>query len=217
MQTLTEKVYRLAPPGGLFDEIVVRNLFPEASPGARKAIVHRAVGKGEVLRLRPGVYCLAEEYRKSHPHPFVIAGLLHGPSHISLESALSYHGLIPEAVYQVTSVTDRRGRRFNTPLGSFSFERVPANNPRAGVMSVRMLNYGWVFIASPLRALADLIYLRRPVRWDRDGLAFLTDSMRIEENDLKAISMRDYEVIIRSIRSKRTRDYMRGLKEALNR
>jgi len=27
MQTLTERTHRLAPPGGLFDDSVVRNLF----------------------------------------------------------------------------------------------------------------------------------------------------------------------------------------------
>jgi len=53
MQTLTEKAYKLAPPGGLFDESVVRNLFPDSTTGGRKLLVHRAIEKGEVLRLSP--------------------------------------------------------------------------------------------------------------------------------------------------------------------
>ncbi|MFC2172899.1 hypothetical protein ACFLU6_09755 [Acidobacteriota bacterium] len=217
MQTLTEKVYKLAPPGGLFDETVVRNLFPDLSAGGRKAIVHRAVRKGEVLRLKPGLYCLGEEYRKSHPHPFVVAGMIHGPSHISLESALSYYGLIPEAVYQVTSVTERRSRSFKTHFAHFSFERVPANYPRAGVSVVRMSEDGWAFLASPLRALADLIYLRKSVQWERDRLEFLTESMRIEGDDLKEISMRDFDEIIESSRNRRTREYLKGLWKELRR
>jgi hypothetical protein len=217
MQTLTEKVYKLAPPGGLFDKTVVRNLFPDLSSGARKILVFRAVNRGEVWRLKPGVYSLTDEYRKSAPHPFVVAGVLHAPSHISLESALAYHGLIPEAVYQVTSVTSRRGRIFRTPLGTFSFQRVPALNPSSGVKAVRIGEQGWAFIASPVRAIADLVYLRKGVFWNRDGLDFLTDSLRIEEEELKKIRFKDYNEIHESIRSRRTRDYLAGLREALER
>ena len=60
MQALTERVFVLAPPGGLFDLTVVRNLFPEASVGARRLLLHRAVARGEVLRVTRGVYCLPE-------------------------------------------------------------------------------------------------------------------------------------------------------------
>jgi predicted transcriptional regulator of viral defense system len=136
MQSLTEKALKLAPPGGLFDETVIHNLFPDSSTGARGLLVHRACQAGEILRLKPGLFVLGQPYRKSEPHPFVVAAMLHAPSHISLESALAYHGLIPEAVYQVSGVTVGRSREFSTPLGVFDFRRVPARAPRAGVESV---------------------------------------------------------------------------------
>lgn len=215
MQTLTEKIFQLAPPGGLFDDSVVRNAFPKVTSGARKLLVHRAVSKNEVLRLKPGLYCLAGDYRRSHPHPFVVAGMLHSPSHISLESALSYYGLIPEAVYQVTSVTARRSRRYHTPLGDFSFQRVPADNPRAGVTSVKVDDYGWAFIAGPLRAIADLVYHRKEVSWEKDGIRFLTDSMRIEEDDLREIPQDDCDEIYNSLRNQRTRAYIKSLKKEI--
>ena len=217
MQTLTDRVYKLAPPGGLFDEVVVRNLFPGLSAGARKLLVHRAVKHAEVLRLKPGLFCLAQDYRKSHPHPFVVAAVLHSPSHISLESALSYHGLIPEAVQLVSSVTPRRGRSFKTPLGHFSFQRVPANNSRAGVKTIRIDGNGWAFVATPLRAIADLVYLRKEVQWEPNELGFLTESMRIEEDDLREIPMYDFEEVLESMRSKRTRTYLKRLKETIGR
>lgn len=121
MQTLTERVFRLSPPGGLFDETVVRDLFDDRSEAARKVLVHRAVATGEIVRLKPGLFLLAPAYRKTDPHPFVIAAMLHSPSHVSLESALAHHGLIPEAVYQVGSVTSSRSREFETSVGVFSF------------------------------------------------------------------------------------------------
>ena len=217
MQTITEKVLLLSPPGGLFDETVVRNLLPDRSEAARKVLVHRAISAGEIIRLRPGLFLLAPEFRKTHPHPFVVAAMLHSPSHVSLESALSHHGLIPEAVFQVGSVTSARSRTFHTPVGVFSFVRVPASDPRAGVQALKVDGRSWAFVATPLRAIADLIYTRRDVNWAKDGFAFLTESMRIERDDLEKISFESVDEVCESLRSRRTTDYLRGLYRELKR
>ena len=178
MQTLTEKIFKLSPPFGLFDRIVIVNTFPDITEGARKLMVHRAVDANEILRLKRGLYILAREYRRSDHHPYIIAAMLHAPSHISPETALSFHGLIPEAVFQVSSVTSSRSRDFDTPLGLFTFQRVPALNPRAGVEIIKLNEDSWAFIAKPLRAITDLIYLRKEISWEAHGLEFLTDSMQ---------------------------------------
>jgi hypothetical protein len=213
MQTLTEKTLRLSPPGGLFDETVVRNLFPDRSEAARKVLVHRAVAKDEIIRLKPGLFLLNSEYRKTHPHPFVVAAALHSPSHVSLESALSYHGLIPEAVYQVSSVTSLRSRTFRTPVGVFTFSRVPAKQPRVGVRATRIDTKSWVFIASPLRAVADLVYFNKQISWEKDGLSFLTESMRIELENLEQMSFENVTEICENLHNRRTRRYLTQLYE----
>jgi len=155
MQQLTEQIIRLSPPGGLFDHTVVGNLFADASPGAKKQLIHRATRAGEILRLKRGLFMLDKVFRKSEIHPFALAAVLHAPSHISLETALWHHGLIPEAVYQISSVTTARSQLFLTPLGVFSFDRVPSSQPRAGVEVIQLAGGEWAFIASPLRAIAD--------------------------------------------------------------
>ena len=217
MQGLTERVFKLAPPGGLFDETVIHNLFPDSSDGARALLVHRACQAGEILRLKPGLFVLAPPCRKSEPHPFVVAGVLHAPSHVSLESALAHHGLIPEAVYHVSSVTVGRSRQFSTPLGVFSFRRVPARAPRAGVEAIAVARHAWAFVASPLRAIADAVYLSKGVTWDQNGLGYLTESLRIEEEDLRSLSFDALDEILESISSRRVRAYIEGLKGAVNR
>jgi predicted transcriptional regulator of viral defense system len=211
VQTLTEAAYKLGPPGGLFDESVVLNLFPDASLPARRVLVHRAAAHGEVLKLKPGFYCLAPEFRKSPPHPFAVAAVLHWPSHVSLESALAHHGLIPEAVQTVCSVTPRRSRDFSTPLGHFSFRRVVAEDPSAGVVATEVDKEIWVCIATPLRAVADLLYLRKEVRWDRGGAGFLTQSMRIAEEDLRDAVAGASAGVVETVRSERVREYLRNL------
>lgn len=216
MQSLTEEVLKLAPPGGLFNETVIRNLFPDTSAGARALLVHRACQANEVLRLKPGCFVLGPPFRKSEPHPFVLAAVLHAPSHVSLESALAHHGLIPEAVYQVSSVTIGRSREFSTPLGVFSFSRVPVRAPRAGVEAVEVARNAWAFIASPLRAIADAVYLRKEITWSRDGLAYLTGSLRIEDDDLRSLTFEALDEILDGIGSRRVQAYLQGLKGAVS-
>jgi len=216
MQTLTENIYHLAPPGGLFDETVIANLFPGSSTGARALLVHRAVQAGEILRLKPGLYLLDRRYRRSEPHPYQIAALLHYPSHISLQSALSWHRLIPEAVYQVSSVTVQRSRTFATPLGVYTFQRVPARMPRAGVEAVQVSRDTWAFIASPLRAIADMLYLDKTITWKKNGVSWLEESLRIEEENLRQIPFADIDDIVTSLRNLRVRNYLQQLKGALH-
>ena len=215
MQALTEAVMKLAPPGGLFNETVVGNLFPLGSDGARKQLVHRAVASGEISRLKPGLFALRRQYRMTELHPYVVAAFLHSPSHVSLESALAHHGLIPEAVQQTSSVTARRSRSFVTDQGVFSFQRVPARQPRAGVETVKLGSRSWAFVATPLRALADMLYLDKSVSWPNDGLGYVLESLRIEPDDLSAVSMAALAEISDSIRDRRVVAYLEHLaKEA---
>lgn len=213
MQTLTERMFELQPPGGIFDDTAIYNASPQLGVGARRLLLHRAVASGEVLRLKPGVYCLAARLRRTQPHPFVLAAMLHHPSQISFETALAYHGLIPEAVHRIASSTNQRSRSFATPLGHFEFRRVPTKELRAGVR-VTQVEGGWAFVATPLRALADLLYQRREVSWPRDGLRFLTESLRIELDDL---AVDDVEEVAPSINNKRVRRYLEGLHAELGR
>ncbi len=211
MQTVTEKVFELAPPGGVFNSTVVANLFPAASAGARALLVHRATKAGEVLILKPGLYILSPIYRRSELHPFAVAGMLYGPSHVSFESALAYHGLIPEAVFQVSSVTLKRSQKFMTPIGVFDFKRVPLKEPRAGVEAIEISKGVWCFVATPLRAIADILYLRRNITWATDGMGFLTDSLRIEPEDLERITNTSFEKLIAAFSNQRIKTYLRGL------
>jgi hypothetical protein len=194
----------------------VRNFFPDASEGACRVHAHRAVSAGEVIRLKPGMFLLQPAFRRSEPRPYMVAALLHAPSHVSIETALSYHGLIPEAVYQVASVTAARSRTFATPIGRFTFQRVPARDPRAGVQAVKLGRDGWAFVASALRAIADLVYLRPSVSWPRDRLRLLTDSLRIEEENLARLDLSQCEEIQASLGSLRVREYLDGLRNELD-
>lgn len=113
---------------------------------------------GKIVQLRRNVYALAAPWRRVEPHPFVIANQLHAPSYVSLQSALAYHGLIPEAVPVTTSVTTGRPAEFRTPLGQYLFRHVHTD-VFFGYSRVAVLDDQEAFIADPAKALLDLVYL----------------------------------------------------------
>ena len=89
----------------------------------------------------------------------LVANALYGPSYVSLEFALSHHGLIPEAVHQVTSVTIRRGKTYDTVLGRFSYQTLPRKVYPIGVHSVKTDMGHFHLMASPEKALCDMLML----------------------------------------------------------
>jgi len=129
----------------------------EASGGIRLQL-SRWVATGKIIQLRRGLYLLAEPYRKVSPHPFLLANNLKKASYVSLQSALGFYGLIPEYVPSVTCVTTMRPETIENPEGNFIFKHVKKsffNNYQQIVLSDQQT----AFIASPEKALLDLIYL----------------------------------------------------------
>ncbi|KKT27535.1 MAG: hypothetical protein UW12_C0019G0001 [Parcubacteria group bacterium GW2011_GWF1_43_9] len=82
----------------IFGAINVQRVFGVTKQTAALAL-QRYTKRGLVDRLRKGMYCLSGV---SLPSTY-IANRLYEPSYVSLEFALSYHGVIPETVYTITS------------------------------------------------------------------------------------------------------------------
>jgi len=119
------------------------------------------LAKGVLLPIRRGLYVLGPDEREGPISLPLVANILYGPSYVSLEFALSRYGLIPEGVFDVTSVTLKRSRMIATPLGRFSYRHLP--HPAYGI-GVRMEQgeSGVSFLlASPEKALCDLVMLTR--------------------------------------------------------
>ncbi|NJN33028.1 MAG: hypothetical protein HC817_01010 [Saprospiraceae bacterium] len=52
------------------------------------------------------------------------ANRIYSPSYISMETALSFHQLIPEGVFSVTSVTTSKTQSFTTPIGVLQYQHI---------------------------------------------------------------------------------------------
>jgi len=113
---------------------------------------------GRVYKLRRGLYALAPPFQKVKAHPFLIANRVMQPSYVSLQSALAHYGLIPEYVPLTTSVTTVRTDRWETPLGSYAFRHLKTELFQ-GYCLLEVGPGQRAFVASPEKALLDLIYL----------------------------------------------------------
>jgi hypothetical protein len=133
-------------------------LAGDVDPADVRRQLSRWVKDGRLLQLRRGLYALAPPYRKVRPHPFLVANRLVRGSYVSLQSALAYHGVVPEHVPVTTSVTTGRPQRRVNALGSFEYHHVRPDL-LTGYRLERLGDGQDALVATPARALADLVRL----------------------------------------------------------
>jgi len=115
----------------------------------------------KIHQLRRGLYTLAEPYRQSDPHPFLIANRIISPSYVSLQSALAYYDLIPESVPQVLSITSKlRSTVVETSLGSYLYHNIQ-HDLFFGFSLVKVSKDQSAYLARPEKALLDLVYFTK--------------------------------------------------------
>ncbi len=115
--------------------------------------------KGYLVKLKKGLFLL--ENARFEIDPFVAASKIYSPSYVSLETALSFYGIIPEAVFTVTSVTSRKTRSFSNKLGKFTYQKIK-KDAFLGHVTKKKGNISYSF-ALPEKALVDFCYLNRHV------------------------------------------------------
>ncbi|MBS1601200.1 MAG: hypothetical protein JST42_00935 [Bacteroidetes bacterium] len=149
--------------------------------------IHNLIKDGTLAQVRRGLYIAGPKITEVKPDPFLIANHILGPSYVSLESALSYHGLIPEKVVEISSMTTKASRRFSTPLGVYTFTRLPLPYYSYGIQSVGIDKQQRFLIASPIKALFDKIITTAGVnfRSRTSVLTYLEDDLRIDIDDLR--------------------------------
>ena len=173
----------------------------EASSNARHSAVKRALKASTLTRLRRGVYLIVAKTKIQLADERVLALYIYEPSFISLETALSCHGWIPEAVPVCTSVTPNRAQQFSTPLGTFTYKHVPEKAFYLGVERT-VLPAGICFIAQPWRAVADYVYVYAKT-WS--SLADFEEDMRIDHQIVIASSRAQLKELASNYPSMRVR------------
>jgi len=165
------------------------------------------LNKGVIVRVKKGLYVFGEAYRRRPVSREVLANLIYGPSYISLEYALQYHGLIPEAVETVTSVTSGRSRSFATPFGVFTYRRIPIRMFETGMDRMTLDDGRSFLIATPEKALADKIAAERGTGMlsQAELREHLIENLRMDPNGLRRLDLNRLSQIAEHSRSRKLR------------
>jgi len=147
--------------------------------------------KGKIIRVKKGLYVFGPELAREPYSKEVLANLIYGPSYISLEYALSFYGLIPERVEAVTSVTNKRKKLFNTPVGVFSYRYINPSFYSYGITLHEVDKYHSILIASKEKALSDMIYFSDKMTDKFQMEKYLFEDLRINVEELRGFNLRE--------------------------
>lgn len=153
------------------------SVFPDCANLAMKA--KRLERDGSIIRLKKGLYVANPKISRIELSPFLLANHIYGPSYASMQSALRYYGLIPEAVFAVQSMTTGVAREYKNHLGLFSYTHVAPDYFSVGI-TMREESGVSFLIASPEKALCDLM-----VYTSKLNIRFLSSLREYLEYDIR--------------------------------
>lgn len=167
--------------------------------------IMKFIKNGELIRLKKGVYCLAKDYREVPLELISVSAILYSPSYVSFEYALSYYSMIPERVEEISCATTKNNKLFDTPLGRFSYKKIPEKVYSLGLDWLYDEKLGGRFIATPEKALCDKIRYDKGIGTltQKSMFSYLKEDLRIDldfELDSKLV-----EKIAKAYKSKNLR------------
>ena len=184
---------------GCFDVNQVRML----QPGFDRNALTRWVASDYIIQLKNRLYAF-KEWTKLPGSDLIIANLMYRPSYVSLYSALSHYGMIPEYIAHTTSVTTLKTASFSNDMGNFDYRHIKPDL-FWGYHMVDSINQRKILIALPEKALLDLLYLTpslkneedmQQLRLDEDYMTNDFDSEKaqlfLERFNSKALNQRYY-------------------------
>lgn len=154
--------------------------------------------KGLIKPIKQGVYLINSEFGLRPYSKEILAQLIYGPSYISLESALSSYGFVPERVNATTSICLGRGKSFSTQVGEFEYHKIKESIYPLGIKLKEVFKGAFCQYATPEKALLDFIHIKEKkgeFKNQKDYFKYILDSYRL---DLKAI---EDEVSLKKLQS----------------
>ena len=158
---------------------VIASLYPDVKTKfAKVAQLERA---GEIIRLRRNLFVVNPEETRLPLSSGLIANHLLAPSYVSMQTALRYYGLIPEAVYTIQSMTFKAAKEFNTPVGNYCYYHISRETYPIGITQIKDGNSVYI-MATPEKALCDLIANQPGInlRYKKEALEFLEENLRFD-------------------------------------
>ncbi len=153
------------------------------------------VDKKYLIRLKNGLYVIS--IRKENLKNEFIAYNLYQPSYVSLEWVLAKYGLIPEIIYNCTSITNKTTRTFKNAFGAFIFRHL--KKELFFGYKEEIDNNQTYLIAEPEKALLDYLYLNSSKINNQDDV----DGLRFNHSSLKELDYKKIKRYSRKFNSKK--------------
>ena len=215
MNTITKKIIEQGLANRVLRASQLKRLV-DGSAQCRYNLVNRAIKADELIRFQRGLYMLNECFRGYPCHPFVFAQALIPGSYVSFETALAYHGWIPEAVFTTASVVSgRKSKQFeHEKMGFFSFHPLAIHRKYfLELVNRYQINGQAMLVAKPCKALMDLICFRK-LSWQ--GMGWFLEGLRIDKKLLTSITADDIKILEQVYKNKRVKSYLSSLSRELH-
>lgn len=153
--------------------------------------IRRLVKNKGLFLLSKGLYT-----DSSHISGLYVANAIYGPSYVSFNTALSYWGMIPEAVYNITSATTQKMKKktYSNFIGQFTYRDVPLKVFPFGIKIIEENGYRFM-IASREKALCDKLYELPVVRTQKELEFMLFNDMRLDYDSFLNLSVKDIDFL----------------------
>lgn len=177
-----KQIYRGLPE---IDRLMAEYLV--GSVANKDAKISRWLSNNSLQQVKRGFYVVGPDFCSRPVSREILANKLHQPSYISLAYALSFYGLIPEAVSVLGSVTTTRQRIYDTSFGSFTYRVLPEFRYAFGFRRHALPDGSGFLIATAEKALLDVLYFHGQIRSKRDLESLLFDNLRIDPEELQRL------------------------------
>ena len=155
----------------------------------------------DILQLKNGLYVTTDFFEKNRSdvsYSFYLANIIRTPSYVSSWAALQYYNLATEAIHSITSITPKVTREYQTKAGNFAYQSI-----KKDLFSDFSLMKGKfdLYIASPAKALFDLLYFRtRQLKGlNLDGIKKMIEELRIDFDEMSETEQEKFYLMIKKI------------------
>lgn len=168
--------------------------------GTVDAYISRSLARKELIQLRKGMYVTTDCFNKNKDdisYTFYLANALRQPSYVSSWTALQYYNLTTEAIYSVISVTPKVTRSYQNKSGNFMYHSIKKDSFSDFSLVKGKFNF---FIATPAKALFDLIYFKTNQfkGTDLKKIELLIDDLRIDINRMNKKEKSNFYTMIKN-------------------
>ncbi len=161
--------------------------------------ISRYIKSKEIIQLKKGLYISSDFFKKNKSdisYLFYLSNTLRTPSYVSSWVALQYYGLTTESIYGITSITQKVTRKYETKAGSFSYQSIQKELFSDFSLIKDKFDF---FIASPSKALFDLLYFRthqfRGITFDM--INPIIEDLRIDIDEMDKEEQKKFYIIIK--------------------